>query len=267
MSQSSGLGVDSELTPSIGGHSLGNRNRIALLEQIDALGSITQAAKAVPMSYKAAWDAIDAMNNVSPQPLVLRSTGGKGGGASYLTEFGREFVAQFRQLERQHQEWMSQLRHSATQPSLQLWERWNMAFSADNQLAGRISRIVTGAVNCEVVLTLNNGLELVGIATQDSLQQMNLRVGDDAFALIQAAAIIVATDMGTAKVSARNQMTGRIARIHTGSVNSVIAVDMGESLTLTVALTCESCEQMALAVNQEVTLLVKAPNVVFGCYR
>ena len=35
------------------------------LEAIDRYGSISQAAKAVPLSYKAAWDAVDAMNNLA----------------------------------------------------------------------------------------------------------------------------------------------------------------------------------------------------------
>ena len=51
--------------------------RIKLLEAIALHGSISQAAKTVPLSYKAAWDAIDAMNNLAPEPLVIRTTGGK----------------------------------------------------------------------------------------------------------------------------------------------------------------------------------------------
>lgn len=55
--------------------------RIRLLEAIAIYGSISQAAKKVPLSYKAAWDAIDNMNNLAEQPLVLRSAGGRQGGA------------------------------------------------------------------------------------------------------------------------------------------------------------------------------------------
>jgi molybdenum-dependent DNA-binding transcriptional regulator ModE len=59
-------------------HFLGD-TRIRLLEAIDRYGSISQAAKAVPLSYKAAWDAVDAMNNLAEAPLVERSVGGKHG--------------------------------------------------------------------------------------------------------------------------------------------------------------------------------------------
>ena len=50
--------------------------RIDLLEQIEATGSISRAAKAIKLSYKAAWDAVDAMNNLSERPLVVCSAGG-----------------------------------------------------------------------------------------------------------------------------------------------------------------------------------------------
>lgn len=52
--------------------------RIALLQHVAEQGSITRAAKAAGISYKAAWDAIDELNNLATQPLVERSTGGRG---------------------------------------------------------------------------------------------------------------------------------------------------------------------------------------------
>ena len=54
-------------------------DRIALLEKIDQLGSITRAAKAIGISYKNAWDLINMINNLADQPLVERLTGGRGG--------------------------------------------------------------------------------------------------------------------------------------------------------------------------------------------
>jgi len=50
---------------------LGGAARIALLAAIHQTGSITGAAKAVGMSYKAAWDAIDTMNNLAGTTLVF----------------------------------------------------------------------------------------------------------------------------------------------------------------------------------------------------
>ena len=72
----------------VGGENLAGTSRMALLAQIAQSGSITQAAKAVKMSYKAAWDAIDTMNNLAGEPLLERVAGGKGGGGTVLTRRG-----------------------------------------------------------------------------------------------------------------------------------------------------------------------------------
>ena len=78
------LTVDTEF-----GNFLGD-TRIRLLEAIERYGSISQAAKAVPLSYKAAWDAVDAMNNLAEAPLVERSVGGRHGGDATLPRTTRD---------------------------------------------------------------------------------------------------------------------------------------------------------------------------------
>ncbi|WP_066570125.1 TOBE domain-containing protein [Snodgrassella sp. CFCC 13594] len=259
--------LDSELRPTIDGQRIGNPNRIVLLEQIDQLGSISQAAKAVPMSYKAAWDAIDAINNIAPQPLVMRQTGGKGGGTSTLTDFGRQFVRHYRQLEQLHQTMMVQLQQTDpafSPPNMDLWQRLNMHFSADNQLFGKITTIHLGAVNNEIHVQLPNGMTLVAIVTQDSTQRMGLQIGSEVFALIQASAILVADDLAGVHLSARNQLPARIKRIHQGSVNTEIACDLGDGLSLNAVITCVSAETMKLQPEMPVTLVIKAPNIILG---
>ena len=56
-----------------------SESRIRLLEAIDRCGSLNRAAREVPLSYKAAWEALDTMNRLAPEPLVERLTGGRGG--------------------------------------------------------------------------------------------------------------------------------------------------------------------------------------------
>ena len=66
--------------------------RIELLIAVKRTGSISKAAKEVPMSYKAAWEAIEAMNNLSTTPIVQRETGGVGGGGTKLTPYGENLI-------------------------------------------------------------------------------------------------------------------------------------------------------------------------------
>ncbi len=72
--------------------------RIDLLRGIAQTGSISQSAKAMKMSYKAAWDSIDAANNLSDSPLVERFIGGRGGSGTTLTAEGKMAIEAFDEL-------------------------------------------------------------------------------------------------------------------------------------------------------------------------
>lgn len=77
-----------------------------LLSRIEATGSISKAAKSMKMSYKAAWDAVDAMNNALGKPVVESATGGAKGGGSRLTETGKRLILEYKTLDEQHQDWL-----------------------------------------------------------------------------------------------------------------------------------------------------------------
>jgi molybdate transport system regulatory protein len=69
--------------------------RIVLLSRIGEFGSILQAAKSMEMSYKQAWDLVDAMNRHADNPLVQTRKGGRGGGGAILTEAGEQAIKEF----------------------------------------------------------------------------------------------------------------------------------------------------------------------------
>lgn len=73
--------------------------KIALLEAVDREGSISAAGRALGMSYKRAWDLVDALNKLVGEAVVAASTGGAGGGGARLTEAGRILVADYRAIE------------------------------------------------------------------------------------------------------------------------------------------------------------------------
>jgi molybdate transport system regulatory protein len=72
-----------------------------LLEQIEALGSLSEAARRLRFSYRRAWMLVDAMNRRWPWPLVHTATGGRRGGGSRLTERGRMVLRAYRDLQLQ----------------------------------------------------------------------------------------------------------------------------------------------------------------------
>ena len=74
--------------------------KIALLEAIDREGSISAAGRALGMSYRRAWDLVDAINKILGAAVVDASTGGYRGGGAVLTDAGRNLVADYRAIER-----------------------------------------------------------------------------------------------------------------------------------------------------------------------
>ncbi|MET0293866.1 MAG: LysR family transcriptional regulator, partial [Phenylobacterium sp.] len=72
--------------------------RVALLEAIDELGAISGAARRLGLSYKGAWDAVQALNNLFEVPLIEAAPGGRSGGAAGLTPRGRAVLTAFRRV-------------------------------------------------------------------------------------------------------------------------------------------------------------------------
>ena len=85
------------------------KGRIELLLLIEETGSITKAAKMMKMSYKAAWDSVDIMNNLSEYPLVSRVKGGKGGGGTELTPYAKELITTYKILQEEHHNFLNNL--------------------------------------------------------------------------------------------------------------------------------------------------------------
>jgi molybdate transport system regulatory protein len=75
--------------------------RAELLELIHECGSISKASKNMGMSYKKAWDMINDLNARGPVPFVILQKGGKKGGSAKLTEFGLDFLAEFKKLDQE----------------------------------------------------------------------------------------------------------------------------------------------------------------------
>lgn len=82
------------------GHNIGH-GKIRLLELIAETGSITQAAKAMKMSYRRAWLLVDEVNHAFSQPVLETRIGGSGGGKAALTSFGHALVGHYRAIENQ----------------------------------------------------------------------------------------------------------------------------------------------------------------------
>ncbi|MGB6211104.1 TOBE domain-containing protein [Pseudomonas mandelii] len=164
-------------------HIVRRPQRIALLQHIAEQGSITRAAKSAGLSYKAAWDAIDELNNLAQKPLVERSVGGKGGGGAKLSSEGQRVLRLYQKL----QALQAQVLEADEDASdLDLLGRLMLRTSARNQLHGKVVAIDNQGHNDRVRLELAEGLTLDAQITHDSTLRLELETGTEVVALIKA---------------------------------------------------------------------------------
>ncbi|WP_025602012.1 TOBE domain-containing protein [Burkholderia sp. WSM2230] len=252
-----------------GANTLGGASRIALLAAIGETGSITSAAKAVGMSYKGAWDAVDAMNNLAGEPLVVRLTGGKGGGGTTLTPRALKLIETFRAVEREHRRFLERA-GAAIEGFATDWDligRIGVKTSARNQLYGTVSQITRGTVNDEVSLTLPGGQTIVAVLTHESTEALGLAVGAAAFALIKASwvVLLVADESGAPlKLSARNQLRGAVQSVKRGAVNAEVSLALEGGAVITAVITNQSADALGLAEGASAVAAFKASSVILG---
>lgn len=81
--------------------------RLELLSHIQRTGSINQAAKAMSMSYKRAWELVHSMNILADTPLVTTQTGGSTGGGAIVTKEGEKYLSYYRALQERFQQFLT----------------------------------------------------------------------------------------------------------------------------------------------------------------
>jgi molybdate transport system regulatory protein len=72
--------------------------RVALLEAVDAHGSLSHAAAALDIPYRTAWERIKAMETELGTRLLASESGGAEGGGSRLTAEARDLCRRFRRV-------------------------------------------------------------------------------------------------------------------------------------------------------------------------
>lgn len=240
--------------------------RIRLLEEIHLCGSLSTAAKTTGMSYKAAWDALQAMNNLADRPLTEAAAGGAGGGGTRLTDEGIKIIRLYREVEREHRASLARLTASLGEIDhyLPLLRRMTMRISARNVFSGTVSQIVRDVAVAQVVLKLKSGHEMTAVITNDSLDALGLCSGSSAYALIKASSVMISDQVERLAISARNQIRGRIAGIASTDVVGEVVLDLGAGESLTATITGGSINRLGLKEGDEAWAIIKATSVIIG---
>lgn len=243
----------------------GNPRRMALLAAIHEHGSISAAARHIDISYKAAWDAIDTMNNLAEEPLVLRTTGGQRGGGASLTPRALDILTLYQQLDAAHQRFMQHLAKAqpGSEKNLELLQSMMVQTSARNNFSGNITEIHLGAVNAEVVLDIGGTQPIVASITKESVESMGLEKGLRVLAFLKASSIIIGLP-SEGKLSARNQLQGTVVHIAPGAINAEVGIELSEQHRITAIITLNSLQNLDLKVGQPAVAIFKASSVLLG---
>lgn len=238
--------------------------RVELIEAVAELGSIRAAATRLGLSYKGAWDIVQALNNLFETPLIEAAPGGKAGGAARVTERGREVLTAFRRVQAELDAALAKLAAQLSgEAARDLFWSLGMRTSARNALRGVVEKITEGAVSDEVSLRVAPGVLITAVLTRRSVDELGLRPGAPVIALIKSSFVVLAKGEDL-RTSARNQIAGVVTGRDDGAVNSEISLDIGGGKTLVATITLESAQALEIAAGDPVTALIKAPHVILA---
>ena len=189
--------------------------RIDILRRIVDVGSISEAARGAGVSYKAAWQAIETLENLAGGPLVEKIVGGAKGGGTRLTETGLKVLEIADELARSRAEVLARFRlNHAT--GLRNIGGSTLRTSMRNQFPARIVKMKMGSALVRIILKIDETHLLRASVTKESAQLLGLREGLDVLALTKATGVNITADFPTTDVISdkrrENQLVGEIVR-------------------------------------------------------
>jgi molybdate transport system regulatory protein len=139
-----------------------------------------------------------------------------------------------------------------------------MKISARNVLAGKVQKVTKGAVNAEIVLSLQGGETVVAIITNSSVDKLELEAGKSAYAVIKASEVMIGKGVDGAKLRARNVLPGEVSNLQDGAVNSEVEIRLAGGTVVVASITKQSARALGLQNGDKVSVIVKASNVLLG---
>lgn len=212
------------------GHEAADK-RIDILRRIGDAGSISEAARAAGVSYKAAWQAIDTLTNLAGSALVTSAVGGAGGGGASLTPAGRQLLLAADEMARAREQVLARLAGrkggAAQAPGI---AALGLRTSMRNQLPCAVTALQRDGSMVRAQLELADGTALVSRITRESAQLLALAPGLAVLALCKATAVQVGA--GMAQAEGRNLLVGRVTRGSRGKEGGEVSLRLDSGLQL-----------------------------------
>jgi molybdate transport system regulatory protein len=198
--------------------------RLEVLRQVASGCSISQAAREVGISYKAAWQAIETLSSLSGQTLVERTVGGVGGGGASITPHGLQLLVLADELAHARAQVLARFTGGLT-----LAAGLGLRTSMRNQLPCTVTRCEAVAHNDPTVwvhATTPGGAALSASVTRESADLLGLEPGRAVLLLCKATAVSIAA--GAAKGKAQDasvcRLGGKVERVTAGGLRDEVVL-------------------------------------------
>ncbi|MCA3235551.1 MAG: TOBE domain-containing protein [Cupriavidus sp.] len=186
-----------------------------------------------------------------------------------MTERAERLIATYRAMEAEHARFIAHLERAgalaeANPDDIHLIQRMMIQTSARNKLFGRVETVRAGAVNDEVTLALPGGLRIVSTITHESVETLGLAPGAEAFALVKASSVLIGLQDPAARLSARNQLPGTVARVVPGAVNAEVVLELDGGGTVAAIINNGALADLDLKEGVRALAIFKASSVILG---
>lgn len=207
------------------GHEVADK-RLDILRRIGEVGSISEAARAAGVSYKAAWQAIDTLSNLAGTALLERTVGGSGGGGAQLTQAGKQLLQAAQLLSNARTRVLDQIaaRHGTADSGAPGYAALGLRTSMRNQLPCSVKALKQQGPAMRIELALTHGTPLFSRITRESAELLSLQPGQAVWALFKATAVKVMHADETAQDS--NLLKGRVTRSSRATGGGEVVLEM-----------------------------------------
>ena len=157
-----------------------------LLRKVQDLGTLSDAARALGMSYRHAWGLIKKTEKLLGEPLLKTRKGGKaGGGGAQLTETGEKLLKEF-----------SKIKKIFSKASLDEygWENLFAKISARNKIEGEVISVKKDKISAIVKIRIDTPCVITAFITREAVEELDIKEGDRAAAVIKATEVMVSKE-------------------------------------------------------------------------
>ncbi len=134
-----------------------------------------------------------------------------------------------------------------------------MKTSARNELTGKITNIIDGAVMSEVKITVSSEVTISATVTKEGIHSLGAKLNDNVTAIIKASSIIITKD--AVKTTARNVLKGKVVEVIKDAINSEVKLSLGNSI-ISAVVTNDAIEDLSIKASEDAYAIFKASSVI-----